>query len=878
MINIFNKSVINYFLLLLLYNGTTLTENEQTNITKEPKGAVQASSFDNKSDLNEGSTNYSIDKKNDPLSNHTDEDSTDDEDFNDDQKGDEEINSTPLEQRTIRAIHVEGNNHVSTPAIHAATLYTVGEKFNPLRSTSVLHNLYETISRFQNITLEAELVGSNEIDLYIIVEEKPILDTAIFKGNTHLSEKEINKKINFQEIFSISEAEAKKFSQVIQKMYVDKGYFLTTAESNLAVDEQGYAELTININEGKKSFIKQISFEGNESIQSSALRAAIFSKEDWLFGFLSSAGSYHPDRLEADKNFIEQLYQNTGYLNAKVTDIRTWLDPDTNNVSLTFEIEEGSQYKIKEVRVSGNGIVKDEFLQERIDLHAGDIYSREKMVDTIKNLEYFWSNMGYMYNHIEPSMQPDPETSTISISFKTELGEPVLINQINIEGNKKSQDKIIRRQIPLEEGGPVTQKGLDDAKNSVLSLGYFDQKEGVNWKVTRLSKGLADLDLILKEIKTGEANFKLGFGGNKDIRSAIAGTELEGKFADNNFLGKGIKASLTGRVSQVEQDIILNFTQPWLFDKPIFGAVDIVHRRIGYDQLHFTSVVNEKRTNGAGTIGGNTMWPKYPFFNNTYVRFTTGIDQVRYDSPPKAIDSLSPEVRSEYQSLLSMLFTPGTFVWFSAQAGQDTKNHPMHTTKGYSWLARTQVAVPAPGYSVGFYKLDLDITWFTPLIGDYDLIFKLHSYIGLAGRIKNLIIPYRDLFHIGGFGSVRGFLYGQLGPQFTIKDNSNLDGLQDSVGGKKAVFFNAELIFPIFSDFTLKGLFFYDGGNGWDTPYHSSISSKYLENNHFNYRHSVGFGIRALTPVPFRMDLGYKVDSKKGESPYEFHFSMNYDW
>ena len=784
----------------------------------------------------------------------------------------------PLNQRIIRSLHIIGNKHVSDAAVIAATQYTTGERFNPLRSSHVIKNLYETISRFQNITLEAELIGSDKIDIYIIVEEKPILDTVLFSGNSKVSEKEINKKINFQEIFAIDEAEAKKYAQAIREIYIGKGYFSTTVESNIAISDDGYAELTFTVKEGKKSYIKQIDFDGNDNIRGKDLRNAIFSKEDWLFGFLSGAGSYHPDRLEADKHFIEQTYQNKGFLNAKVTNIRTWIEPETSNVTLTFEIEEGNQYTIKDIQVSGDKTVENAHLEDMLPIKSGDVYSREEIVEIIKSLEDFWSNLGYMDNHIEPAMDPDPDTNTISINFNVTLGKPLLIKRIRILGNKKTEDKVIRRYITLEEGGTVTQKALDNAKNSVMSLGYFDQKEGVNWKITRLGNGFADLDLILKETKTGEVNFKLGFGGTTDIRSVIAGTTLEGKFADRNFLGKGINASLTGTVSQAEQDIVFNITQPWIFDKPIFASADIIHRRIGYDQLHFTKVVNERRTSGAGTIGGNTMWPKYPLFNNTFVRFNTGIDQVRYNDMPKAIASLNPTARQEYQNLLSNLFTPGTFVWFSVQAGQDTKSHPLHPNRGYSWLAQSRVAIPIPGYQIGFYKLDLDFKWYTPLIGEHYLVFKLHSYIGLATRIKNLIIPYRDLFHIGGFSSVRGFLYGQLGPQFTPNDGSNLDNLQDSIGGKKALFFKAELIFPIFSDLSVKGLFFYDGGNGWDTPYKSSISREFLLNNHFNYRHSIGFGIRALNPVPFRIDLGYKISPRKGESAYEFHFSMNYDW
>lgn len=805
----------------------------------------------------------------------TDTDQTTDEPLEQIEYEDEPTDQHPVENRTIRNIIIEGCTLISDQAIRDRVLYKEDELFDPLQASKVVRNLY-SMQSFKNITIEAEPVEPNMIDLYVIVEEKPILKDVEFIGNTKITEKEIAKKIDFKDIKTVDEAELKKYAKIIRRMYLDKGYFLTTIDAKLKLDGN-YATAVFDIKEGRKSYIQQIKFVGNNKISGKELRNAIFSKEDWILGFIDGSGSYHPDRLDADKHYIEQYYQNNGYLNAKVIDVSTWLDPKNSKVTITFDIEEGEQYTIKEVHVSGNGIIKDEFLQENIPLKAGDIYSREKMVEAMKALEQLWSDMGYMYSHVEPSLQPDEDTKTITIAFNTELGAPVYLNKITIRGNKKTRDKIIRRQLRLHEGGLITTQAMEVSKNRVQSLGYFVQKDGVNWKTTRISENLADLDLIVQEDKTGNANMKLSFGGTDDIKSAIAGVAVEANVSDSNLFGKGIQFSLVARGSVTEQDILFNLTQPWMFDRPIFGALDVSHKRIGYDQLHFTQPVNELRTSGSGTLGFATGWRQFPFFNDTFVRITAGVDKVRYQNPAFASPNLQPEAQIQYQGILDKLFSPGSFGWLTLQMGQDKKNHPMHPSNGYTWLLRAQMAFPGFNANIGFTKIDLDANWFTPLIGYYDLVFRLHGYMGFAMPFKHRFIPYRDLYHIGGPSSVRGFLYGQVGPQFT-QNRNNADRLMDSIGGKKALFINAELIFPITPDLTMKGLVFYDGGTGWDNPYVHCVSPAYIRNNSFNYRHAVGFGIRILQPMPIRVDWGYKLDPRKGETGHEVHFSMSYDW
>jgi outer membrane protein assembly factor BamA len=426
-------------------------------------------------------------------------------------------------------------------------------------------------------------------------------------------------------------------------------------------------------------------------------------------------------------------------------------------------------------------------------------------------------------------------------------------------------------------------------------------RDGVNWKINRLDDTHADLDLIVNEAKTGNASIQLNFGGSETtIASPLSGLSAEFSVSDTNVFGQGIRMKLTGKLGKDEKTVTFNLTEPWLFDKPIFGAFDFYHQRFGFDDFNFTQPVNARHTGGSLTSGFVFTHRNY-LMTDTYVRGVVGFEGLGYERRPRAIippGDLTPEERilatAEYDFLLAQMFDPGKFVWLKFLFGQDKKNHPMHPSSGYNWNFISHFVVPTSLSNLGFYKLDLDYHWYTPLIGAVDLIFHWHSYFGVVKRFKNRVIPYNELFHIGGPASVRGFLYGQIGPQFTIDNGS------DSIGGGKAFYINAELIFPVTPDMTIKGVVFYDGGAGWDNPYLTSrgslqvnddneviicpslcdpttkIPSQFVRNNNFSYRHSVGFGIRMLQPMPVRIDWGFKLDPRKGESKHEVHFSMNY--
>ena len=785
----------------------------------------------------------------------------------------QDINNIPPR---INTIIVHGNTSTATDAILNNVPYKVGELFDPRKTKTLIKNLYYKLKKFRSVKVMAEPLENNYMNLHVIVEEKYPLKEMQFIGNKKVSEKDIIKKINLEEINAIDPEELKIIANKIKELYLEKGYHQTDIATETVVDDNNRATAILTIDEGIASTVKQIHFVGNNSISSKDLRSVALTKEDWLLGFLDKSGNYHPDRLEGDKHFIEQYYQNSGFLHAKVVDIVVDIDPETQNIILTFEIEEGNQYVINKISAPGKDNVSEEYLLARLPIRPGMYYSREGITNSIKRLEHVWGDFGYIFAHIDPSIQPNEDDKTVDISFFSELGDQVYLNKINIRGNTKTRDKIIRRKIILDEGELLTQSRMNISKRNVASLGYFDPREGVNWKIRRLNKEEADLDLIVKETKTGHFGAQLGFGGAAGATwdAAISGMSVKTELSDTNLFGSGVHLNLSATYAKDEQTAMLHVAQPWLFDKPILGAFDIFHRRPVYDELRHVRTVKQKLTGGSVTFGGITQ-SKNPLFHDINILLTSGVEDIKYDANPPQSLFASPVERALYQDILTKEFTPGTYAFVSTKMEQDTRNHPVHTMQGHKLRFSGKFAIPTFDNNIGFYKIELDGSWFTPLIAEYNLILKLHGYFGIASPFKNRIVPFGDLYHIGGQHSVRGFLFGQIGPQFS----------GDTIGGAKAFFWNAELIAPITPDMNMKAVVFYDGGTGFNNPYVTLADKPFVTGNNFDYRHAVGIGIRMLQPMPVNIDWGFKIDPRKdklnpsrSESASEIHFGMSYDW
>jgi len=821
----------------------------------------------------------------DALSEGVENESFEGDEYEDDTDDAEEPNFAQegTHKRYINKITVSGNIHIPSEAILNRLPFKLGEAFNPAKTSSAIRNLYG-LGYFRQIEILAEDIEPNLINIHVELTEKKKLEAVRYEGNKHLSETEVKKKVDFSKIPAIDEEELKKYADILKNIYVDKGYHFATVEPRLEIDGDK-ATAIFKIEEHKPSVVKQIFFKGNKFISSKKLRVIMFTREDWVLSFMDSAGTYHPDAVEMDRHTIETFYKNNGFLTARVTDVVVDMNPTTKNFYLTFHIEEGPQYTVTDIKVPGNDIMSEEELLRVLPIKKGTLYSHAKVQKSMELLRNIWGEHGYIYADVEPSIQPDEDKKTVTIAFYTELGSKVRLNRINIIGNKKSRDKVIRRQLIIDEGDLLTTQRMEFSKNRVELLGYFDKRDGVNWKINRISDDLCDLDLIVKEVRTGNATVQLGAGGSvTDITDPTQALILTLGFADTNLFGRGINYDLNLMLSKQEQSGHFNLLDPWLFNKPISGALSLFASSVTYQDLRSVQQqVSERRVGGSGGIGFFLPYPR-----DTHVQFIAGAENISYGSRqnqgPVAANFSDPVAQAQFQEVLNRRFQNGTLAWVSNLINQDLRNHPLHPSRGYQWSSALKVGlsvsrtgqnepttpVPANHEKFGFFKFEGDVSYYTPLIGENDLVLCLHGHVGLVHQFHNHTIPYRELFHVGGPATVRGFVFGQISPMFQ----------NNSIGARKAFWNNVELIFPINPDFSIKGAIFYDGGAGWDTPDAQQISPVFLRNNEFHYRHAIGVGLRLLNPAPLQIDWGFKLDRNKkaGEVVTEIHFVMNHNF
>ncbi len=412
----------------------------------------------------------------------------------------EQDQSVPM----INAILVEGNKNVPAQTIIARSPFQVGQLFTidvRQQTGRYMQNLFD-LGYFSNINIMGELVSKDRINIIVIVEEKQLLQAVTFEGNKHLTEKEINKKINFKEVPAVDAKEVERFVLILKKLYQEKNYHNVQITPKVTIADE-CATIHFAIKEGKRSMVKRVRFTGNEHISDKQLRSILFTREDWPLSFMDKAGTYNPDAIEADKHAIENYYQSNGFFNAKVVDATVNIDSCTQDFDITFHIQEGDIYTISQVSAPGNDCLTQDVILLRIPIKKCDLYSRDKIRETLEYLRLLWGEFGYINADIEPMIEPNDETKTVALTFYSDLGEKVYLNRIAIIGNKKTRDKVIRRQLLLDEGDLLTTKRMDESKERVESLGYFEQRDGVNWRIIPVGKNQADLELYVKEIKPG---------------------------------------------------------------------------------------------------------------------------------------------------------------------------------------------------------------------------------------------------------------------------------------------------------------------------------------------------------------------------------------
>lgn len=764
---------------------------------------------------------------------------------------------------TVHTVRITGNSLVAESAIRAKIPFKPGDPFDPRKTGPVIKDIYR-LGYFTNVRIFKNERNDDTVDIRVDVIEKPRISALTFEGNNNFESAKLYKALEGSRVRALDEAELPNICRQIEKAYQEKHYHHVhaTGKFNQAPDGTQIAHFTIE--EGKKSWVKRVAFEGNKHLSSATLQAKVFTRENWIFGFMDKAGTYHPDAIMQDRYTIENFYQSNGYLTARIADTRV-TESDDGAVEVTFVIHEGDLYTISKVEAPGNELLSENELLGRIPIIPGQLYSKDLIRTSMENLRTAWGEFGYIYADVQPSIRPDEKTKTVEITFHSDLGNRIQLDRLDIVGNLKTLDKVIRREILMDEGDLLTKTLMDESKRRVQLLGYFEVKDGVNWRIIKKTDDIASLELLLKEKKTGRFEGQLGWGIQADMSTPQGNFNAGVTMSDINMLGLGIRWNLSASYSSQAKAIDALIANDWLFDRPISGSLSAFLRDVVYEDFAQTEQLPDERTKGGVARLGFRV-TRLNFLN---VVLGLGFEDISYSHPniARMIFRHDPARQACLQSQIDYMFQPGKLLTTDFSFSQDFRNNPMFPSEGFNWAWNIRVGVPYSSSCFGFIKNTLDASWYAPIIEEKDIIFHLRGFMGYEILLQHKNIPYRELFHIGGPLTVRGFKFGQIGPQV----------LGSSLGATKALFVNAEVQIPLTPDSNMRGYLFYDGGAGWDTPSGGCMQGDFLTNNRFDYRHAVGFGISLDHPTAVRVDWGFKLDRKKlrGEAVSEVNISAS---
>jgi len=726
--------------------------------------------------------------------------------------------------QVVDRIEVNGNQRVEAGTVATYIPIAPGTFVTDADVDRALKALFAT-GLFSDVTLRRQ--GTT---LVVSVVENPVINRLAFEGNRKIRTELLEAEVQLRPRVVFTRARVQSDVQRLIQVYRRSGRFAATVEPKVIQLEQNRVDLVFEVNEGPVTSIRRINFIGNKAFSDRKLRGEIATKETRFYRFLSTSDTYDPDRITFDRELLRRFYLSEGYADFRVVSVNADLSPDREGFFVTLAMEEGERFKVGEIGVEST--VRDltpEQLTGVVEIETGDIYNADKIELAIEDLSFSVGQLGYAFVDIRPRLNIDRETNTIDISFEMNEGPRVYVERINITGNVRTLDKVIRRQFTLAEGDAFDTAKLQASRRNVRGLRFF---RDVN--VTREAGSAPDrsvLNVEVQEQSTGELSFGLGF-------STTDGPIGDISIRERNLLGRGQElragVSLSGRT----QEIDLSFTEPAFLERDIAAGFDVFRQTT---DLQSESSFDAKELGFSLRLG-------YPLTENLRQRLTYTL---REDTIENVADDVS------------------TFI--AQQAGVDVTSSIGHALV---YDLRDDIVDPTDGYRVTVEQTLAGLggtkRYFKNTI-NYETFFPFaDEIVGSIGVQQGFIVGIGkdvgigDRFFVGG-NNFRGFEPAGIGPRDKVSG--------DSLGGNVFYVGTAEVRFPIGlpPELGVNGVAFTQAGSlaGIDDPKSSPLFDV------GSVRVSSGVGFAWKYPFgPFRIDYATALRKERLDQTQKIFFSF----
>ncbi len=662
---------------------------------------------------------------------------------------------------TIEAIRVVGNQRIERSTVVSYMLVAPGDPFEQAELDRSLKTLYAT-GLFKDVSLSRD---GNTLVVHVV--ENPIVNRIVFEGNHSITDDKLRTSLTLRPRAVFTTEMAEDDREKIIEAYAASGHFAASVTPQIIRLSQNRVDVVFDIHEGALTLIRRISFVGNHAFSEAKLRSVITSEETAWYKFFTNNDEYNPQRVDFDKEQLRRFYLRNGYIDFHVVDATAELSPDRKSFFLTYTVSEGARYRIASVKVTSSlRGVSPAMVKPLVGPRKGQWYDGDAVQGTADVMQAYLQSKGFSFAVIHPQIARNEANDTVDLVFPIASGPRIYVERVEVNGNTRTEDKVIRREFPFAEGDPYTENASRRAKQSLEDLGYFSTVS-----VDRTPGSAPDRTIVnadLSEKATGELT--LGGGYSTDA-GALANVGLRQK----NFIGTGIDAGINGTLAQYENQIDLSVTDPYFLDRNFVAGFDIFRTANDYAALGYADY-NEVREGGTFRIG-------YAFNNYLSQSFNYSIVQ-RQVSEINSGSSIYVQAEAG-DSLLSQI---GQTITFDTR---DSRIEPHHGV-----VVRLGTDFAGLGGNEKYIRSKIDTGYYIPLdyfTGNRDWTLVLRAGTGYIFDYGNGRQSLIDNFYLGG-DTLRGFLDGGVGPHSVPTDTYPAS---DSLGGAFIYTQSTELHFPL---------------------------------------------------------------------------------
>lgn len=716
----------------------------------------------------------------------------------------------------VNKISIVGLKRTEEGAIKAKISQKIGEPVSQDKISEDIKSIFK-MGYFDDVKVEIEPFEGG-VRLIYTVKEKPTIVRIDFQGNKELEDSKLKEKITVTSGSIADTVLIQDNALKIRNFYEEEGYWLANIVPVIKKISEDEMSLTYQITEGPKIKIRKIIISGNNNISSSKIKKAMETKEWWLLSFITSSGYYKKAQMEADVEKIKGLYFDNGYIKAVAAEPEISVDRENKGMTITIRVSEGDQYKVSTVDFSGNKVYDDDTIRKLITIPPGTVFRKSLLEKNIQAISSLYSDNGYALASVVPDLVPDENNKTVHVSLAISEGEKYRIGRVEVSGNTKTRDKVIRREIRFDEGDIFSSSKLKRTYERITNLQYFDSVDMV--PKPKYEEKVVDLDIRVKERPTG---FLSVGGGYSSVDKFIATADL----TQGNLFGKGQYLKIKGELGGVSSLYEITFRDPWFLDKPLSFSTGIYKTTRDFTEYN-------KKAYGA-FVGLGKRFGEYWNEDVSYNFERATISDIKAGASAIIIDQQGTKSTSSITSTTT----------------RDSRDNYLDPSRGSrNSFTATYAGIGGDNY---FVKALVDSAWYFP-IGPTSIMLR-----GRFGYSKGLFdneVPLYERFYVGGIYTVRGLGFGEAGP----KD----PGTGEPIGGTTELIFNTEYVFPILPEMKLKGVVFFDAGQAYQDF-----------TNFGSLRYTTGTGIRWISPMgPIRIEWGYNIQKKPGESSSKFEFAF----